>query len=186
MLGLITPLLAGLVLIFFIGLVQAWPVIGPSGWNPAAFFTSDELARFYELPDLAKDAARGGEFDEARERAEELLELAPKFPNNWNFGNAIHDAHVVLGLVALSSEDVDAAKSHLLSAGRTRGSPQLDTFGPNVMLAEALLEEGEVDVVLEYFELCRSFWEMHRDRLDRWSAEASAGKVPSFGANLEY
>jgi hypothetical protein len=189
LLGVLTVFLLGLTFVT-VGFVRAWPVIGPDGWNPRAVFMSDEIAReisrFYELPDLAKDAARNGDFDEARELAEELLELAPRFPNNWNFGNAIHDAHAALGLVALSSGDMGAAKSHLLSAGQTRGSPQLDTFGPNMMLAEALLNEGEVRVVVEYFELCRSFWEMHDGRIDRWSTEASNGGVPCFGANLRY
>jgi len=183
--GVALPLV-GLAFVFSIGLVRAWPVVGPNGWNPASFFTSEDMLRFYELPDLAKDAARKGDFDEARERAEELLEIAPKFPNNWNFGNAIHDSHVVLGLVALSDDDLAAARSHLIAAGQTTGSPQLDTFGPNMMLAEALLKRGETKVVLDYFELCRSFWEMDDGRLAAWSIEASGGKVPCFGANLRY
>ena len=55
-----------------------------------------------------------------------------------------------------------------------------------MILAEALLEEGQIEIVLEYFELCRDFWEMHNGRLDRWSADVAAGRVPRFGANLLY
>jgi len=49
-------------------------------------------------------------------------------------------------------------------------------------------EKGERDVVLEYFDLCRRFWSMNMNdgKLDQWSQDVKAGKMPSFGANLEY
>lgn len=146
----------------------------------------DWANRFYDLPDLAKEAARSGEFDAAFELASELLILADQFPTDWNYGNAIHDANVVLGLVALSRDDVGAAEAHLLAAGSTRGSPQLDSFGPNMMLAEALLQRNETKAVLEYFKLCQSFWELHDGQLDLWSQQVLAGLTPDFGANLRY
>jgi hypothetical protein len=169
-----------------IGVVRAWPVIGPGGWNPADVFTSDEMARFYELPRLAMEAVEEERMAEARDRADELLLLAPRFPNNWNYGNAIHDGHAVLGLVALAEDDVEAAKMHLLAAGATPGSPQLDTFGPTMLLAKALLEKGETATVLEYLERCRPFWELEQGRLDRWSEVAAAGEMPAFGGSLRY
>ena len=171
-----------------IGSILAWPVKGRDGRIPRDTVSHvdvvGENSRFYALPSLAKDAARAGDFDEAQRIAEELLALAPGFPHNWNYGNAIHDANVALGLAAISRGDANTAKSHLLSAGQAGSSPQLATFGPNMMLAKALLVEGETDAVIEYFELCRSFWEMENGRLDRWSAEVSEGKVPSFGVFL--
>ena len=53
-------------------------------------------------------------------------------------------------------------------------------------LAKDLLEKGERDVVLEYFEACRKFWKMGEDDLDKWSKEVKAGTIPDFGANLVY
>jgi hypothetical protein len=53
-------------------------------------------------------------------------------------------------------------------------------------LAKDLLDKGQRDVVLEYFELCRKFWKMDRGRLDQWSQEVKDGKTPDFGANLDY
>ena len=47
--------------------------------------------RFYALPDAAKAAIEVGKLSEARAFAEELLELTSEFPDNWNYGNAIHD-----------------------------------------------------------------------------------------------
>ena len=52
-----------------------------------------------------------------------------------------------------------------MAAGATPGSPQLDSFGPNMTLAKELLEKGQPDVVLHYFALCKNFWEDGRPLL---------------------
>ena len=53
-------------------------------------------------------------------------------------------------------------------------------------LAKDLLANGEKDTVIQYFDLCRSFWKMDRDRLDQWKREVEAGKIPDFRADLVY
>ncbi|MFI6996636.1 tetratricopeptide repeat protein [Nocardia sp. NPDC050175] len=150
--------------------------------------TPKELAdnRFYDLPDLAKDSFNAGRIEEARAYAQELMAVTPQYQGNWNYGNAVHDANMVLGRIAVREGHINDAKNYLLAAGQTPGSPQLDTFGPNMSLAKDLLEKGERQVVLEYFELCRRFWEMHRGRLDKWSQLVNVGMIPDFGANLDY
>ena len=145
-----------------------------------------EEERFYALNDAAKESFVLEKTEDARTYANELLTLLPKFPNDWNYGNAVHDANMVLGRIALKEGRLDDAKRHLLEAGKSPGSPQMDTFGPNMSLAKDLLEKGERDVVLEYFELCRKFWEMGQGDLDRWSRDVKAGKIPKFGTNLLY
>jgi hypothetical protein len=46
-----------------------------------------------------------------------------------------------------------------MAAGATPGSPQLDSFGPNLTLAKELFEKSKPDVILHYFALCKNFWE---------------------------
>lgn len=164
-----------------IGGVQVWRAEGPDTWNPAEVFTTPELRRFYTLPEQALRAAGEEDWEQARAGALDLLDLAERFPNNWNHGNAIHDANVVLGLAALASDDLGEAREALLRAGATPGSPQLDTYGPDMRLAEALSQRGEHETVLAYFELCRRFWAGENGRLDRWAESASRGEVPRFG-----
>lgn len=106
--------------------------------------------------------------------------------DDWNFGNAVHKGNLTLGRVALRAGDIEAAKKFLLEAGRAPGSPQLNSFGPNMTLAKELLEKGEHDAVLEYFQLCAAFWEMDRGRLREWSPLVEKGVIPDFGANLLY
>jgi hypothetical protein len=53
-------------------------------------------------------------------------------------------------------------------------------------LAKDLLERGERDAVLAYFEACRVFWKMGGKSLDTCRQEVEAGRIPNFGANLRY
>lgn len=146
--------------------------------------TPDE--RFYALNDTAKQSFICGKLGDAQKYAQELLGLLPQFEKNWNYGNAVQDANLVLGRIAVREGRLDDAKRYLLAAGNSPGSPQMNTFGPNMSLAKDLLEKGEKEVVLEYFELCRQFWEMNNGKLDKWSKEAKEGKIPDFGANLVF
>lgn len=145
-----------------------------------------KLDRFYALNEAAKESFSAGKYDEAKAYAEELLSLAEKYPDDWNYGNAVFDAHLVLGRSALVNGDIDLAKEHLLSSGRTPGSPQLDSFGPNMSLAKDLLERNEKDAVLEFFDLCEKFWDPGCSEIPQWRAEINAGRIPDFGANLHY
>jgi hypothetical protein len=145
-----------------------------------------ELERFYALASAAKLSFEVGEFDAARKYSDELLALAPKFERDWNYGNAIHDGNMVLGRLAVHSGQVAEGKKYLLLAGATPGSPQLDSFGPNMSLAKDLIELGERESVLQYFDLCKKFWDMERGRLGQWAQQVRAGDRPDFEANLLY
>jgi len=147
---------------------------------------SNDLDRFQALDDAAKQSFELGKIDDARNYASDLLALAPKFQSNWNYGNAIQDGNLVLGRIAVRDGRIEDAKQYLLEAGKSRGSPTMDSFGPTMSLAKDLIEKGERDTVLQYFELCRKFWKMDYGKLDQWSQEVKAGQTPDFGANLVY
>jgi hypothetical protein len=142
--------------------------------------------RFYELGDLASSAFEAGETAKAQQYASELLQSAEKFKGNWNYGNAVHKGNIILGRIALREGDIVTAKERLLAAGETPGSPQLDSFGPNMTLAKELLEKGERDSVLTYLQSCAKFWKMGGDKLQGWTATVKGGGIPEFGGNLHY
>ena len=135
---------------------------------------------FTHLPSAAAAAFHLGRFFEAKQFAERALALAPAFQDNWNYGNAIHLGHTVLGLLALDSQNPVAAISELHASGQTLGSPQLNSFGPTMQLAKALLKVGYVEPVLTYIEQCRAFWEMGGTWLDLWERKIREGHVPNF------
>jgi hypothetical protein len=171
----------------FLSLIRLRQASAPT---PAAQLQKLEQAstenRFYALADLAKAAFDAGDLSKAKGYANELLSLAPQNRKDWNYGNAIYYSNFVLGRVALRDGDVAGGKIYLLAAARTPGSPQLNSFGPNVTLAKELLNKGERDAVLEYFALCRSFWKLDRGLLDEWSATVRGGGIPEFRSNTNY
>lgn len=122
-----------------------------------------------------------GDLAKAGEHAERLLATVNPQQDSWNYGNAIFEAHTILGRVALRRNDVKAACRHLLDSERTPGSPQLNSFGPNMILADQLLERGEDKTVLEFLNLCGVFWLSGKDRLDRWLQDVRDGRKPDFG-----
>lgn len=152
----------------------------------AARLPGGRYFRFMILPDWCKCAVERGKNVRATTFAQELLELAHRYPSDWNYGNAIHHGHLVLGRVALAAGDLATARAELLAAGQTPGSPQLNSFGPNMRLAQDLLRAGEHDVVLEYFEQCGRFWSMGGERLAEWIDDIARGRAPNFGPNLIY
>jgi hypothetical protein len=76
----------------------------------AAAKTQEE--RFYALNDAAKESFVMGKTEDARKYAQELMALLPKFQGNWNYGNAVQDANLVLGRLALREGRIDEAKRY--------------------------------------------------------------------------
>lgn len=150
-----------------------------------ALSTADDASRGNLLEELATVAAYAGDLAKAEQYAKEALERAVE-PGGagWNYGNAVHHGNLVLGLVALKKDDLNTAEKHLLKAGETSGSPQLNSFGPNMYLAQELLKQGRQATVIQYLKLCKKFWS--NPSADRWIADIEAGRKPDFGGNLRY
>ncbi|NCC50441.1 MAG: hypothetical protein EOM20_04410 [Spartobacteria bacterium] len=147
---------------------------------------TNEMERFKALCAAIRKAKKTDTPEDARELALELESLAPKYKGTSSYGNAIQDANQVLGRIALAQGDIAEAKKRLLASADSDGSPTMNSFGPNMTLAKELLQKGEKEVVLQYFDRCRRFWSFHSDKLDKWSADVKAGRIPAFGANLVY
>ena len=140
---------------------------------------SDE-EQYYALPRGAFAAFNLGQFDDAKRCAEQALTLADNFKDNWNFGNAVHRANSVRGLLARQNDDRARALAALHASGATPGSPQLNSFGPTMQLAIALLEVGERDAVLRYLDQCGAFWRMGTASIAIWRRKIVAGQMPNF------
>ena len=155
---------------------------------------NNEVERFYALGRAARNALRDGKVKEADLLARELAQLAPKYKNDWNYGNAIAHANQVLGRIALSKGDVAEAKKLLLASADSQGSPQLNSFGPNFSLARELAEKGERDTVIAFLDSVARFWanpnerteanskrvaSEHRKQLESWKQQLREGEVPN-------
>lgn len=142
--------------------------------------------RLHRLDEIAKLAFNVGEYEKAGKYAKELLALAQPHPKDEKYGPALHDGHMVLGRLALKHKSVAEAREHLLAAGNVVGGGTLTSFGPNMSLANDLLNYGEKQVVIDYLRLCKNFWSGPHTPIDGWISLIESGRKPDFGANLDY
>lgn len=138
-------------------------------------------SRFAIFTEMPFDAYMTGDTIKAKHLAQQLLGMAGNFRDNWNYGNAVHIANIVLGRVALRVGDIESAKTYLRAAGQIPGSPQLDSFGPDMTLAKELLQHGQRQAVHEYLDACGKFWTTGATRLKSWTTTVDAGGMPDFG-----
>jgi tetratricopeptide (TPR) repeat protein len=147
-------------------------------WNPSNADTTARLNRFYSLEDLISAEYEKGNYEAAVEYINEYLALAAVYEGNWNYGNAIHDGYRYLGLISYDRGDLDEAAEYLKKSSESTGSPQLDTFGPELDLASLLLQEGKVEEVSIYLKGIRKFWEMDNGAIDSWLEQINNGERP--------
>ena len=116
--------------------------------------TLDDAGKRPLVTDLAKSAFDAGKLEQARRWATTLVNQSER---DWNYGNAIHQGHLILGRLALMDGNVQQAKEELIAAGNTPGSPQLNSFGPNMTLAKELLEKANATRCCSTLNSARSF-----------------------------
>jgi hypothetical protein len=146
----------------------------------------DEYGRWLALTDGVIWSVDVDAPAKTREDANTVLSVAENYRSDWNYGNAVHKANLALGRLALRDGDIGQAKHYLIEAGKTPGSPQLNSFGPNMLLAKELLEKGETTTVLVYLDLCAKFWRSDFGAVSTWKKLIAEGKQPNFLANLFY
>jgi hypothetical protein len=149
--------------------------------------STDELTRKYALGNAALWSIDVGKLDDAERFANELLALNQRLAADWDAGNAVHKAHSVLGRLALKRGDVAEAERQLKLVATSKGSPQLDTFGPNMTLVRDLLETKQPSAkaaALAYLDHLPTFWKMDRGAITVWRADIERGVMPNFGAHL--
>jgi len=130
--------------------------------------------------EVARAAVAAEDFSRAREAATQALADAPRSKGIYVYGNALHWGHIVLGQVALAAGDVPGAVAELAMAGRTPGSPQLNSYGPDLELAAKLVQAGQRQAVTDYLRDCGKFWTDHDQVIGEWIAAIQHGDRPDF------
>lgn len=148
---------------------------------------------------LTRAAFWAGDYELAKKHAQDWLkaseqlqqEPAPATHNErvtrkWDRGEAIHDANMILGEIALSEGKPKEAGKFLVEAGKVTDGLTLTSYGPDLALANDLLDEGEHQAVLTFFEECHVFWKIGRDSLTQWTKDIQAGRKPDFGPGFHF
>ena len=144
-------------------------------WNPEE--VDEGLKRFYNISDEIDEAIYRNELEQAVFLANEYLVLADEYNKNWNFGNAIHYSNIVLGIVELRKGNGSMAAEYLMRSGKSPGSPQLDTFGPDLELANVLLSDGFKEQVIIYLRSIKTFWEKSDEAIELMVHKIESGQV---------
>ena len=146
---------------------------------------------------LTRAAFWAGESAQARAYAQDWLtasaqrEQAPvpttqneRHARSADRGDAIHDANMVLGEIALSEGKTKEAAAFLIEAGKATNGWTLTSYGPDLALVNDLLDLGERQAALTFFDECEVFWTTGRDRLAQWRKAVQAGQKPDFGSGF--
>lgn len=116
---------------------------------------ADPFKRFSMLIRLPLLALRLNNLAVAESTAYELIELASQNKDDSaNYGFAIHMAHTVLGILDCRANKLESAIDHLHKSIRVPECFALITAGPNLELAENLLEAGYSNEVLKFIDRC--------------------------------
>jgi hypothetical protein len=144
--------------------------------------TGEEI--FHAVANAAFGAYDLERFAEAEAFARKALLVAASFEGNWNQGNVTFTGHTVLGLLALRRGDVEQAVHELHESTRTKGSPQLASFGPTMRLAKELAKRGRTEEVMVFLRHCLAFWTSGNAWVEVWEKKMRHGAVPNFLMNL--
>jgi tetratricopeptide (TPR) repeat protein len=115
--------------------------------------------------------------DDAEAKARELLKLAAQNRNDALYGDAVYEANINLGKIALRRGDKKAAVRYMLAAADTPGS-EVIRIGPTEMnLQRSLVDWGERSAVAQFLERMAPKTARSKQFLD-WAAEIRKGINP--------
>jgi hypothetical protein len=150
------------------------------------FIPKFRYGRYLGLQYRLKLLLKKQKLEKAKVLANELINTAKNYKDDWNYGNAIHQGHLTLGKIAFAHGDFKKAEEELLASVEINGSPSISSFGPNMSLARDFLIKERPDIVLKYLKNCRRCWKYGSENLDYWSHQIRNGQTPDFGGNLNY
>ena len=81
---------------------------------------------------------------------------------------------------ALENKDTANAKRYLLASASPVQLRNIETTGPDTSVANALLQLGDRETVLEYLRLCHNLWPKGAPAIDRWERAISTNRRPNF------
>jgi hypothetical protein len=95
-----------------------------------------------------------GDFDTARKEAQEILTQGSKFQSDPDYGTAVYQADMVMGLLAMQKHDRPTALKYLKDAANGPSTENLANFEQSITyeLPRWLLKDGERDSVVQFLE----------------------------------
>ena len=121
--------------------------------------------------------------DESAANAHELLDFASHHQSDPLYGDAMFEAHIVLGKMALRRGDRKVAARDLMAAADTPGSVGIRQGQFDMNLPRALIDRGDRRTVAEFFERMASKT-VRTQQFQEWAAQIRKGinpdQIPTF------
>lgn len=114
---------------------------------------------------------------ESEARARQLLELAARNATDELYGDAVFEAHMILGKVSAQRGDRKTAARELLAAAATPGSARIRQGQFEMNLPRALVDLGERSAVAEFLERMAPKTTRAK-QFEEWAAEIRKGVNP--------
>jgi hypothetical protein len=104
-----------------------------------------------------------------------------KFPNDPDYGTALYNSNMVLGLLAMRAGNRKAAVQSMLAASRAPATEELAYSASDftLKLPELLFQAGEHDAVAEFLEGFAKFNVSRRATCRNRPRPSAAGRSPS-------
>ena len=145
--------------------------------SPAELATVTDSDRILLTLGLLRRAWMQQKPDDVATKARHLLDLAARNRNGAQYGDAVFEANVILGKIALRRGDKKVAARNLLAAADTPGSDRIRRGEFEMNLPRALVDWGERRTVAEFFERMAPKTVRSKQFQD-WAAEILKGVNP--------
>ena len=142
-----------------------------------ALAKTSEEDRYYLLPVLISGSFFREEADAAKRYNNEYLSIAKRHPEYPLRSQALFDANMNAGKLALRRGDRATAARYLLASLETTGSPRLQQFQLDMSLARSLVDWGEREGVAKFLDRCATLAEPG-ERYKAWAADIRRGLNP--------
>jgi hypothetical protein len=143
---------------------------------PPAEISSDSDRMVLLRGEMNKDWLRGKEND-AGSKARELLDLARRNPSDPLYGDAVFEANMLLGKIALHGGDKGEAVRYLRAAAETPGSDEIQRGYFVMNLPRALVDWGERSAAADFLERMAPKTRRAKELRD-WAAQIRRGINP--------
>lgn len=122
----------------------------------------DSLSDLDKLSYVRQNTVYSARFDTVEVALENIQRLnSGLIDSKFHFrknGDILHETNIAKAWLALREGNIQQAIHFLLQSTRTKGSPMLDSFGPDKSLIRELYTMGQKNAVLEYLEKTDKFW----------------------------
>ena len=138
----------------------------------------------YTLFLLPRFAIKAGDYAKAAHYAALTLQVASQAKKEGVYGDCIYEAYTVQGQVAVRDGDIAGAKQALLNSlsGASYSKNVTKRWNLRYELAQALLDRGERDAVVQFLEQCAALVPADRERYAVWIAAIKGGANPELNS----